>query len=46
MLIAALVALLTAANISPSFARHGYHHGYSRGCAPHYDSAGVADGCL
>jgi len=46
LLIVALVALLTAAGTSSSFARRGYHHGHSHSCAPHYDSAGVADGCL
>jgi hypothetical protein len=47
ILVATLVTLLTAASISPSFAR-SHHYGYShvRVCAPHYDSAGVADGCL
>jgi hypothetical protein len=62
ILILSLIALLTAASVSPSLAAahkargHGYSQSYgtvpsyanppSRQCAPHYDSAGVADGCL
>jgi hypothetical protein len=48
ILVATLVTLLTAASISPSFARsrHAYSYSHVRVCAPHYDSAGVADGCL
>jgi hypothetical protein len=68
ILLAGLVALLTAASITPSLARKGHHHyryderSYGRSydydvphygpylhswqCAPRYDSAGVAIGCM